>query len=79
MEGWARKDGSVVVQGWQVARSNPAPFTAIINQGRILATRAWDSTVVKFAFDADECLLALHFRSDPQGGRASVELRRYQP
>jgi len=79
VEGWVRKDGSVVVQGWQIARSKPAPFTATLNQGRILATRAWDSTVVGFAFDADECLVALHFRSDPQGGQASVELRRYQP
>ena len=79
VEGWVRKDGSVLVQGWQIARSEPAPFTATINQGRILATRAWDSTVVGFAFDADECLVALHFRSDPQRGQASVELRRYQP
>jgi len=79
VEGWVRKDGSVVVQGWQIARSKPAAFTATISQGRILATRAWDSTVVGFAFDADECLVALHFRSDPQGGEASVELRRYQP
>jgi len=79
VEGWVRKDGSVVVQGWQIARSKPAPFTATINQNRILATRAWDSTVVGFAFDADECLVALHFRPDPQGGQASVELRRYQP
>ena len=78
-EGWVRKDGSVVVQGWQIARSELAPFTATINQGRILATRAWESTVVGFAFDADECLLALHFRSDPQGGQASIELRRYRP
>ncbi|HEY6727564.1 MAG TPA: hypothetical protein VI197_26190 [Polyangiaceae bacterium] len=79
VEGWVRKDGSVVVQGWQIARSKPAPFTATIDQGRILATRAWDSTVDGFAFDADECLVALHFRSDPRGDQASVELRRYPP
>lgn len=79
VEAWLRKDDSVVVQGWQIARSTPAPFSATIDKGRVLTARAWDSSAVAFAFDADECLVALHFRFDPHGRRASVELRRYQP